>query len=121
MIEVLSVASEIYPLIKTGGLADVTGALPGALAPLGVSMRTLVQPRVEAEVAFRLARDIDVPEEQITIDFVRGAVAIERRDLVALLFEHVQNVLRHTGHTHGRRVDEAGADHVDENAHPSVA
>jgi len=42
MIEVLSVASEIYPLIKTGGLADVTGALPGALAPLGVSMRTLV-------------------------------------------------------------------------------
>ena len=39
---VLSVASEIYPLIKTGGLADVTGALPGALAPLGVQVRTLV-------------------------------------------------------------------------------
>ena len=28
---VLAVASEIYPLIKTGGLADVTGALPEAL------------------------------------------------------------------------------------------
>lgn len=42
MIEVLSVASEVYPLIKTGGLADVTGALPGALAPLGVTMRTLI-------------------------------------------------------------------------------
>jgi starch synthase len=42
MIEVLSVASEVYPLIKTGGLADVAGALPGALAPLGVTMRTLV-------------------------------------------------------------------------------
>lgn len=42
MIEVLSVASEVYPLIKTGGLADVTGALPGALAPHGVSMRTLL-------------------------------------------------------------------------------
>jgi len=42
MIEVLSVASEIYPLIKTGGLADVVGALPGALAPFGVSMRTLI-------------------------------------------------------------------------------
>lgn len=42
MIEVLSVASEIYPLVKTGGLADVAGALPGALAPLGVRMRTLV-------------------------------------------------------------------------------
>jgi len=42
MIEVLSVASEAYPLIKTGGLADVAGALPAALAPRGVTMRTLV-------------------------------------------------------------------------------
>ena len=39
---VLSVASEIFPLIKTGGLADVVGALPGALAPLGIEMRCLV-------------------------------------------------------------------------------
>jgi len=42
MIEVLSVASEAYPLIKTGGLADVAGALPGALAAHAVSMRTLI-------------------------------------------------------------------------------
>jgi glycogen synthase len=40
--KVLSVASEIYPLIKTGGLADVAGALPAALWPHGVEMRTLV-------------------------------------------------------------------------------
>ena len=39
---VLGVASELYPLLKTGGLADVTGALPGALAPLGVQVRTLL-------------------------------------------------------------------------------
>ena len=39
---VLSVTSEIFPLIKTGGLADVVGALPGALAPLGVEMRSLI-------------------------------------------------------------------------------
>jgi starch synthase len=39
---VLAVASELYPLIKTGGLADVTGALPGALAPLGIEMRSLL-------------------------------------------------------------------------------
>ena len=31
-VSVLSVASEVYPLVKTGGLADVTGALPAALA-----------------------------------------------------------------------------------------
>jgi starch synthase len=41
-IEVLAVASELYPLVKTGGLADVTGALPRALSPLGVRVRTLV-------------------------------------------------------------------------------
>jgi starch synthase len=39
---VLSVASEAFPLIKTGGLADVVGALPIALAPLGVEVRTLL-------------------------------------------------------------------------------
>ena len=41
-LQVLSVASEIFPLIKTGGLADVTGALPAALAQEGVAVRTLV-------------------------------------------------------------------------------
>ena len=39
---VLSVTSELYPLIKTGGLADVAGALPEALAAEGVSVTTLV-------------------------------------------------------------------------------
>jgi starch synthase len=41
-IRVLSVASEIYPLIKTGGLADVTGALPKALRAEGIETRTVV-------------------------------------------------------------------------------
>ncbi|NTJ44045.1 glycogen synthase GlgA [Agrobacterium larrymoorei] len=40
--KVLSVASEIYPLIKTGGLADVAGALPIALKAYGVETRTLI-------------------------------------------------------------------------------
>ena len=39
---VLSVASECAPLVKTGGLADVVGALPAALAPLGWELRTLI-------------------------------------------------------------------------------
>lgn len=41
-LKILSVVSEVFPLIKTGGLADVAGALPGALAREGVEMRTLV-------------------------------------------------------------------------------
>jgi len=40
--QVLAVASEVFPLIKTGGLADVVGALPPALARQGVRTRTLV-------------------------------------------------------------------------------
>ena len=39
---ILSVTPEFYPLVKTGGLADVAGALPLALAPLGMDMRTLL-------------------------------------------------------------------------------
>lgn len=41
-IKVLAVTPEIFPLIKTGGLADVTGALPGVLADHGVAVRTLI-------------------------------------------------------------------------------
>ncbi len=41
-LRVLSVASEIFPLVKTGGLADVAGALPRALASEDVDMRSLV-------------------------------------------------------------------------------
>ncbi len=40
--QVLAVASEVYPLVKTGGLADVVGALPLALDPLGIATTTLV-------------------------------------------------------------------------------
>jgi starch synthase len=42
LLRVLAVASEIYPIIKTGGLADVAGALPIALRAYGIEMRTLV-------------------------------------------------------------------------------
>ena len=62
MIEVLSVASEVYPLIKTGGLADVAGALPGALSSHGVIMRTLVPgyPTVLAKMSGRrVVRELD--------------------------------------------------------------
>ena len=39
---VLAVASEAVPLVKTGGLADVVGALPGALAAEGIAVTTLL-------------------------------------------------------------------------------
>lgn len=41
-LRVLSLASEAVPFIKTGGLADVAGALPAAVAPHGVVMTTML-------------------------------------------------------------------------------
>lgn len=41
-LRVLSVASEAFPLVKTGGLADVVGALPAALAKHDVAVTTLL-------------------------------------------------------------------------------
>ena len=40
--KVLFVSSEVFPLIKTGGLADVSGSLPNALQGLGVDIRILM-------------------------------------------------------------------------------
>ena len=39
---ILFVTPEIYPLIKTGGLADVSGALPVALAGTGLDIKVLL-------------------------------------------------------------------------------
>ncbi len=41
-LRVLSVTSEIYPLVTTGGLGNVAGALPAALAAQGIEVRSLV-------------------------------------------------------------------------------
>ena len=40
--KVLHVAAEIFPLVKTGGLADVVGALPRALINIGADVRLLL-------------------------------------------------------------------------------
>jgi starch synthase len=40
--KVLHVAAEVFPLIKTGGLADVVGALPQALIKAGADVRLMI-------------------------------------------------------------------------------
>jgi starch synthase len=42
MTKILAVASEVFPLVKTGGLADVVGALPSALKHHGIDMRVML-------------------------------------------------------------------------------
>ena len=56
-----------------GYLLDVMDVSAGAGGE-PISMRTLLQPRVEGEVAFILARDID--DEEITLEVVRNAVEV---------------------------------------------
>lgn len=48
MFRVLFVSSEVYPIIKSGGLADVAGALPKALADRGHDVRILMPAYAEA-------------------------------------------------------------------------
>jgi starch synthase len=70
-LRVLAVASEIYPLVKTGGLADVVGALPLALRHHDIEIRTLVPGYPEIMKALPLAEElIHVPM------FFGGAVRV---------------------------------------------
>ncbi len=56
---VLIVASECYPLAKTGGLADVVGALPPALEALGHEVVTCVPGYPSVFAALDQASEID--------------------------------------------------------------
>lgn len=42
MMKVLQVSAEIFPLLKTGGLADIAGALPQALQAVGADVRVVL-------------------------------------------------------------------------------
>ncbi|MGE0241935.1 MAG: glycogen synthase GlgA [Parvibaculaceae bacterium] len=54
----LAVASEVFPLVKTGGLADVAGALPAALAQHDVEMRVMMPGYPAVMAALKAARPV---------------------------------------------------------------
>ncbi|MBF0561898.1 MAG: glycogen/starch synthase, partial [Alphaproteobacteria bacterium] len=65
--KVLFVTAEAYPLVKTGGLADVAGALPAALVEIGEDVRLLMP-------AYPPALDgIEAKTEPVSLGEVMGA------------------------------------------------
>jgi glycogen synthase len=66
---VLFVASEAVPFIKTGGLADVMGALPKALAKKGMDVR-LVIPKYS-----RIAEEAKKQMKEVTTGIVNLGLA----------------------------------------------
>ena len=105
--QVLAVASEISPLVKTGGLADVAGALPLALKPLGIRTRTLIPgyPSVLAAVKGAVAchRFDDLLGEEATV------LEVEHRGLDLLILD-APSLYDRAG---GPYLDPAGIDHAD--------
>ena len=103
---ILSAASELFPIIKTGGLADVTGALPAAFATLGVSIRTIIPgyPQVLKSVSgLKHEADLLVLGE-------RAAILSARHQGIDLLVFHCPSLFDREG---GPYTDAHGVDYVD--------
>jgi starch synthase len=85
-LNILLAASEVVPYAKTGGLADVAGALPKALARLGHTVR-VVMPRYKLEKieasGERLPADLVVP---FNFGERRAAVYVDRSGEVPVYF-----------------------------------
>ena len=105
--KVLSVASEVFPLVKTGGLADVAGALPPALKAHGVAMTTMIPgyPAVMKQIAKAtpVARFSDLLGVKATL------LAANRAGLDLLVLD-VPGLFDRDG---GPYADMSGNDHVD--------
>ena len=81
---VLAVASECAPLVKTGGLADVVGALPAAMAPLGWHLRTLIPGYRPVIAALGKARHVMALDDVLGVPATVRSARVGALDLLVL-------------------------------------
>ncbi|MBI5165201.1 MAG: glycogen synthase GlgA [Magnetospirillum sp.] len=108
---VLFVSSEVYPLIKTGGLADVSGALPAALMKAGVDVRVLLPGYPQALAAVEGKRVVATLGDPLAVGGEARLVSAKLPESgVPVWLLDCPVLYDRPG---GPYQDEAGADHVD--------
>lgn len=70
MKKILFATSEAYPLIKTGGLADVCGSLPLALNDLGHDVRIIMPAYADVLAGLDTQKTLRVPQLNSSIDII---------------------------------------------------
>ena len=71
------VSTEVFPALKTGGLADVNAALPGALIAAGADVRLLLPAFPAFEAAIEGAQPVvrlQSPVGNCAVQIVRGVL-----------------------------------------------
>ena len=83
-LKILFLASEVAPFAKTGGLADVGGSLPKALAALGHEVRVVMPAYAQVEAALGTGR-WGVAASPLTLKVPMGAGPIDAGVLEAVI------------------------------------
>ncbi len=91
-LKILFVSSEVVPYSKTGGLADVAGALPKALARMGHDV-IVATPKYASVTSEKWTLETAIEDVAIEIGGVRRAFAVRRTslpgsDVPVLFIEH---------------------------------
>ena len=95
MYKVLFPVSEAYPLIKTGGLGDVAGALPSALNALQCDVRLLMpayQPVLDKIESPKKILELFVPESDAQVQLLE--TTLPGTDVITWLVDHPESYQR---------------------------